>query len=313
MIEVFATTMNSLHKDCWCATGGLTTGLTTGSAGNEVGLIKTLNVEKCIISLEEHFKMIADQQALIMAQQQASMHELKIHRYQLEKFQLEVREELQKNKSRQKMIKNRQEMIFTKQDQIQYTLHGETLYFQTPPTMSSPPPSFTSPTASSAGLRFDTTNILQQSSAVSSSAVDSSAVDLSALTSELDPSDFDSLFSFDWLAETQQQNAAVAGSAPQESIDHGVQGFADSVMSGTLPRILLQPQVSTLPQHVLAGTPQQQVLAGTPQQQTLAGTPQQQVLAGTSSLQSTSSCYIKKTAYGPWGRINSEKDFIYSD
>ena len=242
--------------------------------------------------------MIADQQALIMEQQQASMHELKIHRYQLEKFQLEVREE---NKSRQ-------EMIFTKQDQIQYTLHGETRYFQTPRTMSSPPPRFTSLTTSSAGLRFDTTNILQQSS-----AVDSSAVDLSALTSELDPSDFDSLFSFDWLAETQQQNAAVAGSAPQESIDHGVQGFADSVMSGTLPRILLQPQVSTLPQHVLAGTPQQQVLAGTPQQQTLAGTPQQQVLAGTSSLQSTSSCYIKKTAYGPWGRINSEKDFIYSD
>ena len=286
--------MNSLHKDCWCATGGLT----AGSAGNEVDLIKTLNVEKCIISLEEHLKMIADQQALIMEQQQASMHELKIHRYQLEKFQLEVREE---NKSRQ-------EMIFTKQDQIQYTLHGETRYFQTPRTMSSPPPRFTSLTTSSAGLRFDTTNILQQSS-----AVDSSAVDLSALTSELDPSDFDSLFSFDWLAETQQQNAAVAGSAPQESIDHGVQGFADSVMSGTLPRILPQPQVSTLPQHVLAGTPQQQVLAGTPQQQTLAGTPQQQVLAGTSSLQSTSSCYIKKTAYGPWGRINSEKDFIYSD
>ena len=300
--------MNSLHKDCWCATGGLTTGLTTGSAGNEVDLIKTLNVEKCIISLEEHFKMIADQQALIMAQQQASMHELKIDRYQLENFQLEVREELQKNKSRQKMIKNRQQMIFTKQDQIQYTLHGETRYFQTQRTMSSPPPRFTSLTTSSAGLRFDTTNILQQSS-----AVDSSAVDLSALTSELDPSDFDSLFSFDWLAETQQQNAAVAGSAPQESIDHGVQGFADSVMSGTLPRILPQPQVSTLPQHVLAGTPQQQVLAGTPQQQTLAGTPQQQVLAGTSSLQSTSSCYIKKNAYGPWGRINSEKDFIYSD
>ena len=77
----------------------------------------------------------------------------------------------------------------------------------------------------------------------------------------------------DWLAETQQQKAAVAVSTPQESIDHGVQGFADLVMSGTLPSIL--------PQQVLADTPQQQVLAGTPQQQALAGTPQQQVLAGT--------------------------------
>ena len=85
----------------------------------------------------------------------------------------------------------------------------------------------------------------------------------------------------DWLAETQQQKAAVAVSTPQESIDHGVQGFADLVMSGTLPSILPQQQVSTLPQQVLADTPQQQVLAGTPQQQALAGTPQQQVLAGT--------------------------------
>ena len=186
-------------------------------------------------------------------------------------FELEVRDELQKIKSRQEMIKTRQEMIFTKEDQIQFTLHGETKHFQSPPTIASVP--FTSPTTSTVGFRLEPTAKLHQSS----------LADATEFSSELDPSDFDSLFSLDRLTSGEaqagtSQHAALVGLAqhslaPQESMHPGTQ--EQLILSDSLQ--CLMPQQSTL-----AGTPQQPALAVIPQQSTLAGTLQQPALAGTS-------------------------------
>ena len=169
------------------------------------------------------------------------------------------------------MIKTWQEMIFTKQDQIQFTLHGETQHFQSPPTIASPP--FTSPTTSTVGFRLEPTAKLHQSS----------LADATEFSSGLDPSDFDSLFILNWLTSGEaqagtSQHAALVGPAqhslaPQESMHPGIQ--EQLTLSDSLQ--FLMPQQSTL-----AGTPQQPALAGTPQQSTLAGTPQQPALAGTS-------------------------------
>ena len=107
--------------------------------------------------------------------------------------------------------------------------------------------------------------------------------DATEFSSELDPSDFDSLFSLDRLTSGEaqagtSQHAALVGLAqhslaPQESMHPGTQ--EQLILSDSLQ--CLMPQQSTL-----AGTPQQPALAVIPQQSTLAGTLQQPALAGTS-------------------------------
>lgn len=74
----------------------------------QVELNQTLNLPYCITTLEESLKKIVEQQSRIVEQ-------LQEYRKQLEKeLCLEVRQELENNKSMQEMIKTRQEMIFTK-------------------------------------------------------------------------------------------------------------------------------------------------------------------------------------------------------
>ena len=92
------------------------------------------------------------------------------------------------------MIKARQEMIFTKQDQIQFTLHGETRPFQSPPLLSSPP--FLSPLGSGSETfpRASAHNPIPAASDYSS---------------VVDSNDYDSLFDLDWLTSIipEEENA----------------------------------------------------------------------------------------------------------
>ena len=160
--------------------------------GEELTLLKSLNVSFCINSLENSLTVIAEQQTRIVEQQAAILAEQKLNREQLEKFKFDVNERLWKIKSQQDMIKSRQEMIFTKQDQIQHTLHGETRAFQSPPLISSPP--MTSPFASVAGSES-----FPKPSARTSSIADAS--EYSSIISEYD----DSFFNLDWLVPMVQE------------------------------------------------------------------------------------------------------------
>ena len=242
---------------------------------DKLDLCETLNISHCIKELEEGLKNIATQQTYLMEHQKSIRFETKLNHKQLDKFRVEVREELDKIKNRQEMIKNRQEMILNKQDQIQFTLHGESRYIQSPPIMASPP--FTSPTPSTVGVAYSATHEQQ-----------SSLADRSEYSSVFDDTDLESIFGLDWLTGGGLPSIASQDTAPT--------GLPESrqlqpTLAGT-PQ--LQPTLAGTPQQqpTLAGTPQQQpTLAGTPQQQpTLAGTPQQQpTLAGTPSTSATGS------------------------
>lgn len=152
-------------------------------------------------SLTLALNLMSEKLELLIKQQKSDREQLE---YRMENLQREL-----------KGIKNRQEMIFQKQDQIQSTLHGETLPIQSPPAsvISFSPPFMHSAPSSVTGCRmvsqpppppheqlgFDTTDVV----------------------SMLTDSDVTSLLSYDWAALDQAEQ--LKATAPTEMFGVGIQ------------------------------------------------------------------------------------------
>ena len=156
----------------------------------------------CIEALEASVALLVKQQNIMIEQQKDAILEQKTHREELDHSQKEFQERLEPElkiiSSHQDMIKNRQEMIFTKQDQIQSTLHGETLPTQSPSTsvLASMSPPFTSPTASVAGFGPPSKVHVPFQTEVT---------DICSMLSE---SDLESILSLDWVTPFESQTDA---------------------------------------------------------------------------------------------------------
>ena len=129
---------------------------------------------------------------------------------------------LEENLQRElRSIRNRQEMIFQKQDQIQSTLHGETLPIQSPPAsaISFSPPFMSSAPSSVTGCRMASKQSQQpQPQQLQHEPLE---FDTSDVVSMLTDSDMASLLSYDWTALDQAEQ--LNSTAPTEVFGVGIQ------------------------------------------------------------------------------------------